>query len=272
MSLLYRSKKEILSKGVTLIQNVDESNSPMKYTALKVLIIDNGYSYSEELTKKEACVVILEGKATVTTNNEKYEEIGQRKSIFDKMPTDSVYVGVHNELQVTATTEKTKIAILYSPTEKELPDRLIKGDIHQVEHRGKYNIKRTAQNILPDDVPFADKLLVVEVYTDSANWSSYPPHRHDRENLPEESFLEEIYYHEMNPKDGFVFQRVYTDDRSLDETMAVENSDSVIVPKGYHPVGVPDGYDDYYLNVMAGPVREWDFHNEPKFEWLLDRK
>lgn len=113
---------------------------------------------------------------------------------------------------------------------------------------------------------------MVEVYTDAANWSSYPPHRHDRENPPEETYLEEIYYHEINPSDGFVFQHVYTDDRSLDETMTVENSDAVIVPKGYHPVGVPDGYDSYYLNVMGGPIRQWDFHNDPKFEWLLQRK
>ncbi len=63
--------------------------------------------------------------------------------------------------------------------------------------------------------------------------------------------MEETYYHEIDPRQGFLFQRVYTDDRSLDETMAVEDGDVVIVPKGYHPVGVPDGYTSYYLNVMA---------------------
>ena len=43
------------------------------------------------------------------------------------------------------------------------------------------------------------------------------------------------------------------------------------VPKGYHPVGVPDGYTSYYLNVMAGPERIWKFHNEKKHEWILNR-
>lgn len=117
-----------------------------------------------------------------------------------------------------------------------------------------------------------ENLLVVEVYTDSGNWSSYPPHKHDQNNLPEESLLEETYYHEMNPSQGFVFQRVYTDDLSLDETMTVENGDVVVVPKGYHPVGVPDGYDSYYLNIMAGPIRKWKFYNDPKHEWILKRK
>ncbi|RIN48219.1 5-deoxy-glucuronate isomerase, partial [Staphylococcus simulans] len=69
-----------------------------------------------------------------------------------------------------------------------------------------------------------------------------------------------------------VFQRVYTDDKSLDETMAVEDSDVVIVPKGYHPVAVPDGYNSYYLNVMAGPQKVWKFHNQKEHEWIIDRK
>jgi 5-deoxy-glucuronate isomerase len=64
---------------------------------------------------------------------------------------------------------------------------------------------------------------------------------------------------------------VYSDDRSLDEAVAVEDHDVVMVPRGYHPVVVPYGYDSYYLNVMAGPTREWHFKNDPAHEWLLER-
>ena len=81
--------------------------------------------------------------------------------------------------------------------------------------------------------------------------------------------LEETYYHSLSPKQGFAFQRVYTDDRSLDETMAVEDGDVVMVPRGYHPVGAPHGYDLYYLNVMAGPKRMWRFHSDPAHEWMM---
>ena len=56
----------------------------------------------------------------------------------------------------------------------------------------------------------------------------------------------------------------------IDQAMAVENSDLVVVPKGYHPVSVPYGYESYYLNVMAGPKRAWHFHNDPQHSWLLD--
>ena len=93
-------------------------------------------------------------------------------------------------------------------------------------------------NILPD-TDVADSLLVVEVIAPGGNWSSYPPHRHDTDDLPHQSSLEETYYHRQSPSQGFAFQRVYTDDRSLDETMSVEDGDVVMVPKGYHPVGAP---------------------------------
>ena len=87
--------------------------------------------------------------------------------------------------------------------------------------------------------------------------------------LPHESLLEETYYHRLSPSQGYGMQRVYTDDRSLDETVSFGDRDVVLVPRGYHPVGAPHGYTLYYLNVMAGPKRTWRFHNDPAHEWLL---
>jgi 5-deoxy-glucuronate isomerase len=146
--------------------------------------------------------------------------------------------------------------------------RVIGPDKVTQEVRGKGSNTRHVTNILPETEP-ADSLLVVEVLTPAGNTSSYPPHKHDKNDLPRESLLEETYYHRLNPSQGFGFQRVYTDDRSLDEAMAVENGDVVLVPKGYHPTATCHGYDLYYLNVMAGPVRTWKFHNAKEHEWLL---
>ena len=74
---------------------------------------------------------------------------------------------------------------------------------------------------------------------------------------------------QANPPQGFAIQRVYTDDRSIDETIAVEDGDVVMVPRGYHPTGAPHGYDLYYLNVMAGPDRHWIFRNDPTHDWIV---
>jgi 5-deoxy-glucuronate isomerase len=117
----------------------------------------------------------------------------------------------------------------------------------------------------------AERLLVVEVITPGGHWSSYPPHKHDRHDPPNETFLEETYYHRLEPAQGFGMQRVYTDDRSLDETFTFGDGDVVLVPRGYHTVSAPPGYDLYYLNVMAGPVRDWAFANDPDHAWLFGR-
>ena len=101
---------------------------------------------------------------------------------------------------------------------------------------------------------FADSLLVTEVFTPAGHWSSYPSHRHDEDDFPRITYLEETYYHRLNPKDGFGIQRVYTDDGLLDETMAVSDGDVTLVPRGHHPCGAPYGFEMYYLNVMAGPA------------------
>ena len=122
------------------------------------------------------------------------------------------------------------------------------------------------RNVLPASAA-AERLLVVEVLTPGGHWSSYPPHKHDCE-LSGETQLEETYYHRLSRPRGFAFQRVYTDDRTLDETMTVEDRDVVLVPRGYHPVSAAHGFDLYYLNVMAGPVRRWQFTNAPGYEFL----
>lgn len=268
--VLYK-KEQSTNNGITMIQDISEQNSPLKYTAMKVIEMDAGVNFLETLTQYEACVVALTGNITVGVGDEVYENIGKRENIFEKVATDSVYLNHGQEYTIEALND-VKVLIAYAPSDKKLPNCLIEAKNVQPEHRGKYSNKRTAFTILGDDDTIANSLLVVEVFTDSGNWSSYPPHKHDKNNLPEESFLEEIYYHEMDPPQGFVFQRIYTDDRSIDETNTVENQDSIIVPAGYHPVGVPDGYESYYLNVMAGPIRTWNFYNEPDHEWILDRK
>ncbi|MEG6532578.1 5-deoxy-glucuronate isomerase [Caldifermentibacillus hisashii] len=270
-NLIRKPQTGCSNEGVTIVHNVTEENSPLKYVEFKVVDLKPGAKYAETLPKKEVCVVALTGKINVSDGEQTFENLGTRESVFEKKPTDSVYISNDRTFEVVAVSD-ARVVLCYSLSEKQLPTRLIKAEDNGIEQRGKYNNKRLVHNILTDQDDFANNLLVVEVYTESGNWSSYPPHKHDQDNLPHESFLEETYYHEMNPRQGFVFQRVYTDDRVLDETMTVENGDVVLVPAGYHPVAVPDGYESYYLNVMAGPTRIWKFHNEPAHEWILDRK
>ncbi len=93
----------------------------------------------------------------------------------------------------------------------------------------------------------------------------HPPHKHDTDAWPHETQLEETYWHRTRHAKGFAFQRVYTDDHSLDEAMTIEDSDVVLVPRGYHPVEAAHGHDLYYLNVMAAARRMWRFTEDSAF-------
>lgn len=215
---------------------------------------------------REVCLVFISGRGSVSAGAEDLGSLGDRVSPFAGKPW-SVYVPAGMEWSVKATNDVT-LAVCTSPGTGALPARIIGPDGLAQETRGKGSNVRHVTNIIPEWEP-AESLLVVEVITPAGNTSSYPPHKHDQDNFPHETLLEEIYYHRINPPQGFAFQRVYTDDRSLDEAMAVEDGDVTLVPKGYHPCATTHGYDLYYLNVMAGPKRAWKFHNAPEHAWML---
>jgi len=211
--------------------------------------------------------VLVSGRARIEVDGQDLGSLGGRPSPFEGLPA-AVYAPAGAKWRVVAETP-VELAVCTAPgTPGARPPRVIgPGQLSQ-ETRGKGSNTRHVCNILPESEP-ADSLLVVEVITPAGHASSYPPHKHDTDDLPHESLLEETYYHRINPPQGFAFQRVYTDDRSLDEAMAVEDGDVTLVPKGYHPCATTHGYDLYYLNVMAGPKRTWKFHNAPEHAWLL---
>ncbi|WP_242143095.1 MULTISPECIES: 5-deoxy-glucuronate isomerase [unclassified Bacillus cereus group] len=255
-------------EGNGRIVSVTPESAGWKYVGFELFSLKQGETLQEVTNDKEVCLVLLSGKANVATKEESFENIGKRMSVFEKIPPYSVYVPNQDQFHVEALTD-LELAVCLAPGKGTYKARLIAPNSVGVQERGYGHMTRKIHNILPEDQE-ADSLLVVEVYTPEGNWSSYPPHKHDQDNLPHESYLEETYYHEVNPKQGFIMQRVYNDDRTLDEALIVKNRDVVLVPEGYHPVSAPPGYESYYLNVMAGPVRTWKFHNDSDHEWLFE--
>jgi 5-deoxy-glucuronate isomerase len=220
--------------------------------------------YSGETADRELCLVVVEGTCTVRSEHGEWRELGGRGTPFSGRP-DAAYLppGTSFELEGVA-----EIALCTAPAREGADPRALRGEETEVETRGFGAQERTVTPILMGDQE-ADSLLVCEVLTPPGHWSSYPPHKHDRDALPEESLLEETYYHRIDPPSGFALQRVYPGDGNLDETLAVRDRDVVLVPRGYHTVSAPPGYTVYYLNVMAGPVREWAIANDPDHEWML---
>jgi 5-deoxy-glucuronate isomerase len=217
-------------------------------------------------SNRETCLVLVSGRADVHVDGEIFAQVGGRASAFDDAAPGAVYVPAGAAYRVVAL-GPVELAVCSAPGEPGRRARLIAPDEMSREVRGNGTNTRYVRNILPEHRE-ADSLLVVEVITPGGHWSSYPPHKHDTFAPGIESELEETYYHRIDPPQGFAMQRVYTDDRALDETICVEDGDVVLVPRGYHPVAAAHGYDLYYLNVMAGPVRTWKFRNDPAHEWI----
>ena len=249
------------------IQCIDPVSAGWEYVGFEVFKLEAGASLEDGTGDTEVCLVLLSGEADIATANEAWRDLGGRSSVFDQRAPYAVYLPPDERFSVEARAD-VELAVCRAPAKGEYPARLIRPRDCQFETRGRGTNRRHVRNILFGNAN-AERLLVCEVLTPGGNWSSYPPHKHDDARGSEETQLEEIYYHRINPPQGFAFQRVYTDDRSLDETMTVTDDDVVMVPEGYHPVGAPHGYDLYYLNVMAGPQRKWLFHNDPDHEWII---
>ena len=256
-------------KGTAIIHEITPQSAGWNYVGFTVYELQIGQSINGLEKSNELCFVLLQGQSHFRAGTIDYSVQDGRKDVFSGQPPYSLYVPPLIEWSATALSPCC-IAVGKAPHMGQNKEpRMILPNQARFETRGKGANMRYVRNILPETEP-ADSLLVVEVLTPSGHWSSYPPHKHDKDDLPHESALEEVYYHLIKPKQGFVTQRVYTDDRTLDKTMAVEHGDVVLVPQGYHPVGVPYGYESYYLNIMAGPNRLWRFHNDPAHEWLFD--
>jgi 5-deoxy-glucuronate isomerase len=263
MSLLVKGKRT----GRDIV-TVTPASAGWRYVGFAAHRLAAGEAMSLATAASEVCLVVLRGIVSVSAQGIMWREIGQRASVFDDLAPYAIYVPPGEEVELAANTA-AEVALASAPAIGGRAARLIEPSMMKRFTRGIGLNTRYVCDILPQSEP-ADRLLVVEVRTPSGHSSSYPPHKHDTDDLPSESSLEETYYHRLDPAQGFAFQRVYTDDRSLDESLAVEDHDVVMVPRGYHPVVVPYGYQSYYLNVMAGPTRAWHFSNDPAHEWMID--
>lgn len=236
-----------------------------EHISFAVRALQSSERFGETLDGEELALVVLGGTCAVISNAGNWESIGKRRDVFDGMPW-TLYLPPGTSFEVTARTG-CELAFCYCKAEEQHPAKLITPDEVGVEIRGGGNATRQINAMIPPSFP-AHRILVVEVYTPSGNWSSFPPHKHDVHNPPGEVDLDEIYYYKIDKPGGFAIQRVYTADRKLDETITVRDGELVVVPEGYHPVSAAHGYNVYYLNVLSGSARSMAASDDPDHAWV----
>jgi 5-deoxy-glucuronate isomerase len=214
----------------------------------------------------EVGLVLLSGLATVSWSPDGGPvQLGPRRSVFADYP-HAIYLPPDTTFEIRAS-RLTEIAESRSPTAKRFPAREIRPENCGLEVRGGGNATRQIIDILPPAAP-ADRLLICEVLTPAGNWSSYPPHKHDRHQPPTEADLEETYYYRFSVPGGYGIQRLYRSDDRSDRALRVADGDLVIVRDGYHPFVAAPGADAYYLNTLAGSFRSMAATDDPRYAHL----
>lgn len=234
----------------------------LEFAAIKLA---RGERHQDDTGARELGIVVLGGSCTIETPAGRWSRIGHRANVFDGLPY-ALYLPVSTPYSITADAD-CELALCYCRAEQAHPPRLVTPADVEVEIRGGGNATRQINHIFKPDFP-AHRLLIVEVFTPSGNWSSYPPHKHDVHNPPGEVDLEEIYYYRIDRPEGYAIQRVYTRDRHLDETLTVRDGELVLIREGYHPVVAAHGYNVYYLNALAGSARSMAASDDPDYAWV----
>jgi len=237
----------------------------MKHLSFGMISLAAGQTYRLEPCELETALVLLKGAAAVSGGGLERRAIGPRGNFFHEKPW-TVFLPAQNACHVEATAD-CEIAVCQAPSTKSGPALVVPPDKVKEVSLGKPGFQRRALMVITEEVP-ADNLFIGEAIVPPANWASYPPHRHDFDDLPYEVDMEEIYYFRFDRPQGFGIQKIYTDNRSIDETYTIRDHHTVLIPEGYHPVATAPGYSMYYLWVMAGQNRRFLSRLDPDHSWV----
>ena len=275
-NLLVRPLPEASDPGLLL--DITPESAGWEYISFQVRKLGAGDEWSFNTGENELALVLFSGDLGVSSPRGEWTM--QRKSVWASAAT-ALYLPRRTPFTVHAAAA-SKFAITWVPTDEDREPWLIRSEDVPVSVRGGDNVSRQINDLLPPGSP-VQRLVLVEVYTPSGNWSSYPPHKHDVHaeddagNLVEAD-LEEVYFYKIDRPEGYAYQRVYTGETSplqqagtpIDALVKVGDGEAVLVPEGYHPVTSAPGYTTYYLNVLAGSAQSLANQDDPAYSWVKE--
>ncbi len=251
----------------------------MRFLDFARLQLKRGERHTGKTGEREYVLDFFSGTASVTVqgpagNEQMFSKAGGRADVFSGPPA-MLYIPPRSSYEILAGTEALDVGIFSAPSKAAAPPALLDGATVVGRQVGRDNWQRTVYSALAENVP-AERLLAGETLNPPGNWSSYPPHKHDRRNPPQEAVLEEIYFFRVKPKQGYGFIWTYTaadDPEGFSTVFVVEDGDTVLLPKGYHPVVAAPGYALHYTWVLAGEQRRYGaWADDPRHCWVKESK
>ncbi len=268
----YPLVREAIS-GPGVYQRVLASEAGWTHLNMEARLMRKGEQWTTNTKENEYGLIVLSGNFRVDSDKGNWETHNGRTSVFTGI-AHTLYLPRHTQFTLTATSEVLDIAYGWVFSAEDYPARLKVPAESAIEIRGGDNATRQINSLIEPGFG-CHRLVAVEVYTPSGNWSSYPAHKHDQRKVDGsgqvlEADLEEIYFYKIEQPEGSAIQQVYTTDGRLNEIMKVKTNDAVLVPEGYHPVVAQHGYHCYYLNFLAGSDQSLANTPDPSQVWIFD--
>ena len=235
-----------------------------------------------EVAHETAVVHLFGGDVRVDIADGGSSVLAGRRSVFEGLPSAfylpagrTARLGVQGDRGGHPATMAIATAPARPDVSASLGPVLIRPEDVRVETRGAGHSTRQINHIIDPGFP-ADRLLLVEVLTPAGNWSSWPPHKHDVDDMPTEAVLEEVYHYRFRRPEAWAIQRVYRPaggplGAARDAVFAVRDGEAVIVTDGYHPFAAIDADDAYYLNALAGDRRTMACSFDPDLDAVRER-
>lgn len=254
-------------------QKILASDAQWNHLNMEAKMMHKGEVWEGNTGENEYGFILLSGNYSARTSKGNWQTKNGRKSVFEGI-AHTLYLPRHTAFSITADSEWLDIAAGWCLAKEDFPARFKTPAEAAIEIRGGDNATRQINSLIEPGFG-ASRLVAVEVYTPSGNWSSYPAHKHDERIFDEkgnllEACLEEFYFFKLDKPSGFAIQQVYTADSSLDEVVKVHNNDVMLVPKGFHPVVAGHGFNCYYLNFLAGSDQSLANTPDPNHVWIFD--
>jgi 5-deoxy-glucuronate isomerase len=243
--------------------------NPCKLLDFELVVLDDGKSHAGNSGDREILAVILGGKAMVQAGSRTFEHVGGRANVFAGKP-HSVYIPCQTDYWLTGVGH-VEIALCSAPSDLVTDPYLIAPEDVPAGRWGAANFSRNYHQILVESVQPqfpAKRLIAGETYTPSGNWSTYPPHKHEVDDLPREAYHEDMYFFKVDPPDGIGIARYYNDE--VEDNYTVRNNTILMAPNGYHTVASAPGFTTYYLWFLAGNHRTQAVVNDPVSGWVAD--
>lgn len=256
-----------------IYQSISREEAGWEFLNFQARLLKKGQRWNHDTGNNEYAIILLGGNFSVTSNRGNWQTGNGRRDVFSGI-AHSLYLPRNTQFTLTAESEWLDIAVGWCETDEDHPAQLKRPEECAIELRGGDNANRQINSLLQPGFD-CHRLVCVEVYTPSGNWSSFPAHKHDERKMDEsgrllEARLEETYFYKIDKPQGYALQQIYTYDRSLDEIVRATNNDLVLIPRGYHPVVAGHGYHVYYLNFLTGSDQSLANTDDPDHKWIYN--